>query len=455
MKYYLAVDIGASSGRHILASTDGGKIYLEEIYRFDNGPIEKDGSLFWDVEYLYTQIVAGLKKAKEIGKIPQSIGVDTWGVDYALLDTEDKVIGGVYAYRDSRTEKQIPLVHGKVPFKTLYERTGLGFASYNTVYQLSDDLYSGRMEKAESLLMIPDYFHFRLTGVKRQEYSNATTTGLINARTKEWDKEIICTLGYKEKLFSPISRSGEIVGGLTDALVKEIGYTAKVVLPATHDTASAILGAPIDEETAFISSGTWSILGAEQSRAFTDEKALASGYSNEGGHEGKNYLLKNIMGLWIIQRLRKELAPSLSYAEIADLARKNPVEEIIDVNDDCFLAPESMANAIWEKVGRRMCLGETAYCVLNSLAVYYAESVKKLEETTGVVYRKINIIGGGSQNALLNELTEKHAKKKILAGPIESTALGNALVQMMADGAISTLEKARELVRKSFEIKEI
>lgn len=455
MKYYLAVDIGASSGRHILASTDGGKIYLEEIYRFDNGPIEKDGSLFWDVEYLYTQIVAGLKKAKEIGKIPHSIGVDTWGVDYALLDKEDKVIGGVYAYRDSRTEKQIPLVHKKVPFESLYENTGLGFASYNTVYQLSDDLYSGRMEKAESLLMLPDYFHFRLTGVKRQEYSNATTTGLINARTKEWDKEIICTLGYKEKLFSPISRSGEIVGGLTDALVKEIGYTAKVVLSATHDTASAILGAPIDEEMAFISSGTWSILGVEQSRAFTDEKALASGYSNEGGHEGKNYLLKNIMGLWIIQRLRKELAPSLSYAEIADLARGNPVEEIIDVNDDCFLAPESMANAIWEKAGRRMCLGETAYCVLNSLAVYYAESVKKLEETTGVVYRKINIIGGGSQNALLNELTEKHAKKKILAGPIESTALGNALVQMMADGAISTLEKARELVRKSFEIKEI
>ena len=453
--YYVAIDIGASSGRHVLGYVQDGVIKTEEIYRFKNGFFEENGKKKWDTGYLFQEIVNGLKKAKELGKIPTSVGIDTWGVDYALLDKDDNLIDGVYAYRDSRTEKTIPAVHQKVPFAKLYQRTGVAQASYNTVYQLYDDIITGRMKKAKSFLMLPDYLHFLLTGIKKQEYSNATTTGLVNAVTKEWDLDTIAMLGYKKSLFKPLHKAGESVGWLKKEVAEEIGYTTKVVLPATHDTASAIFATPLDEETLFLSSGTWSILGAETDNAIADEVSMKNGYSNEGGYDKRNALLTNIMGLWIFQQIRKEAGDKYSFAELTQMACENPVDETINVNDKAFLAPENMTETVWEKAGRKMSLGETAYCVFNSLALDYQRAVQAVESTTGVKYKTLRIIGGGSQNGLLNELTKKYTGLRVTAGPTECTAIGNLLTQMLASKEIANEKQGKELIIKSFDIKEI
>ena len=455
MQYYLAVDIGASSGRHILGWLENGKMNTEEIYRFENGPKRVDGHLKWNVEGLFQEIINGLKKAGELGKIPCAVGVDTWGVDYVLLNEKDELLGGVYCYRDSRTEKVIPEVHEKFPFEKLYENTGIGFASFNTVYQLFDDVKTGRMAKASSFLMLPDYFHFRLTGVKKQEHTNATTTGMVNAITHTWDEEILKTLGYKKELFGELSEPGSLVGEFSDDVAKAVGYKTKVVLPATHDTASAVLAAPLKSRTPYISSGTWSLLGVEQLQAHTDEKARESGYSNEGSINGNFRLQKNIMGLWMIQQVRHELNDEYSFAELAKMALENPITDEIDVNDQRFFAPESMINEIHKAVGRKLNVGETAYCIFNNLARDYALSLQALEEMTGEKYQTLNIIGGGSKNGLLNDLTKKRTGKRIVTGPTEGTAIGNLLMQMIGVGAISNLEEGRKLVANSFDIKEL
>ncbi len=453
--YYLAIDIGASSGRHVLGYMQDGVIKTEEIYRFKNGFFEENGHKKWDTDYLFKEIVNGLKKAKTLGKIPQSVGIDTWGVDYALLDKEDKLIDGVYAYRDGRTEKTISAVHKKVPFTKLYARTGVAQASYNTVYQLYDDIITGRMKKAQTFLMFPDYLHFLLTGVKKQEYSNATTTGLVNAFTKQWDLDTIAELGYKKSLFKTLYKAGENVGSLKKEIAEEIGYDTQVVLPATHDTASAIFATPLDSETLFLSSGTWSILGAETDNAFTGEVCMQKGYSNEGGYDKRNALLTNIMGLWIFQQIRKETGDKYSFAELTQMARENPVEETINVNDTAFLAPENMTETVWAKAGRKMSLGETAYCVFNSLALDYQRAVKAVESVTGVQYTTLRIIGGGSQNGLLNELTKKYTGLQVTAGPTECTAIGNLLAQMLAFGEIENEKQGKEIIKKSFDITKV
>lgn len=459
MQYFLAIDIGASSGRHILCHTDGEKLYTEEIYRFPNGAILKTVNgrtcLQWEHERLFAEILNGLKRAKEIGKIPYSVGIDTWGVDYALLDENDNPIDGVYAYRDGRTEQTIPRVHACVPFEKLYGKTGIQFASFNTVYQLLDDVQTGRMEKAQSMLMLPDYFHFRLTGVKKQEYTNATTTGMVNSITHTWDDEILSALGYKKSLFQPLSQPTSEVGEFTDEIAKIVGYKAKVVLPATHDTASAVLAAPLDGQTPYISSGTWSLLGVEQNYAHTDEQARKSGYSNEGGLDGSFRLQKNIMGLWMIQQVRKELDNRYDFATLADMARKSPVDDEIDVNDSRFLAPENMTEEIHKTVGRTLGVGETAYVIYNNLALDYAHSLADLESVTGEKYQTLNIIGGGSKNELLNELTKAKTGKRIITGPAEGTALGNLIMQMTAAGVIDGVQAGRNMIKKSFDIKEI
>ncbi len=460
MRYYLAIDIGASSGRHILAHVENGKMITEEIYRFQNGPetltaYDKEPHLMWTHERLFSEILNGLKKAKELGKIPYSVGIDTWGVDYALLDENDQAIGGIYCYRDARTEKTIPCVHETIPFETLYEKTGIQFASFNTVYQLLDDKNTGRMEKAKSFLMLPDYFHFRLTGVKKQEYTNATTTGMVNAKTHTWDEQILETLGYKKELFGELSMPGTEVGEFTDEVAAFVGYKAKVILPATHDTASAVLAAPLDGQTPYISSGTWSLLGVEQDFAHTSKAAREAGYSNEGSLNNTFRLQINIMGLWMIQQVRHELDDKYSFAELADMARANPVDDEINVNDQKFLAPENMTNAINESVGRELPVGEMAYVIYNNLAKYYDYSLKALEEVTGKKYETLNIIGGGSKNVLLNELTAKYTGKKIITGPAEGTAIGNFMMQMVGAGEIENVAEGRKLIKNSFDIVEL
>ena len=274
-------------------------------------------------------------------------------------------------------------MHAAVPFAELYAKTGIQFNTFNTVYQLLDDERTGRMERAKAMLMLPDYFHFRLTGVKKQEYTNATTTGMVNALTHTWDGEIIERLGYKKELFGELSQPGTEVGEFTDEVAAIVGYKAKVVLPATHDTASAVLAAPLSGQTPYISSGTWSLLGVEQNGAYTSAAAREADYSNEGSVGFTFRLQKNIMGLWMIQQVRHELDDKYSFAELASLARENPVPDEIDVNDRRFLAPKSMIDEINGAVGRKLGVGETAYVIFNNLARSYQSSLDALEKVTG------------------------------------------------------------------------
>ena len=462
MRYYLAIDIGASSGRHLLGWIENGKIMTEEIYRFQNLPTErittfggKEPHLTWDVKSLYQEILNGLKKASEIGKIPYSIGIDTWGVDYVLLDENDKEIGEVYCYRDARTEITAPLVHEKIPFETLYKKTGIQFGTINTIYQLYSDKLSGKLDLAKSMLMLPDYFNYKLTGEKHHEYTIATTTGMINATTHTWDEEIIETLGFNNEIFEELSMPGSYAGEFSDEVAKFVGYKAKITLPATHDTGSAVLAAPLDKEAPYISSGTWSLLGIEQANAHTEKAAMLANYSNEGSINASFRLQKNIMGLWIIQQIRHELDDKYSFAELADMARENPVDYTIDVNDQRFLAPKSMIDEVTSAVGCELSVGEMAYVVYSNLAKSYKQAMEDLEGITKQKYDTLNIIGGGSKNTLLNELTAKYTGRKIITGPAEGTAIGNLLMQMVGAGDLNSIADGRKIVKNSFEINEI
>lgn len=454
MNYYVAIDIGASSGRHIVGWLENGKLKTEEVYRFKNGTESKGGHLIWDAVRLFAEVKNGLKAAKEKGYVPSYIGIDTWAVDYALLDKEDKLIGEVYAYRDSRTEKAAERVHRIISFDELYKKTGIQFQTFNTVYQLYADKLSGKLQGAESMLMLPDYLNFLLTGVKKQEYTNATSTGLVNAQTHDWDKGITAKLGLPENLFGELSQPGTVVGELSEELQKELGYNATVILPATHDTASAVLAAPIDNESPYISSGTWSLLGIEQERAHTDEGSQKANYSNEGSIDFNFRYQKNIMGLWLIQSVKRELG-NLSFETLAQMARCKEDCGIIDVNDNRFLSPENMIDEINKAIGKSLNSASIMRVIYDSLAKSYADAIKELEKNTGKNYKTLNIIGGGSRDTLLNELTAKATGKKIITGPTEATAIGNLIMQMIGTGEIKYLPEARKIIKKSFDIKEV
>lgn len=455
MKYYLAIDIGASSGRHIIGWLENGKLKTEEIYRFKNGTDIHGGHLIWDTERLFTEVVNGLKRAKEIGKIPSYIGIDTWAVDYALLDGEDNRIGEVYAYRDSRTVKASEAVHRIISFNELYKRTGIQFQTFNTIYQLYADKSSGKIENAESMLMLPDYLNFLLTGVKKQEYTNATSTGLVNAQTHNWDGNILELLGLDKKLFGELSQPGTVVGGLKEEIEKEVGYNATIILPATHDTASAVLAAPLDEESPYISSGTWSLLGIEQKEAHTDDGSLKANYSNEGSINYNFRYQKNIMGLWMIQSVKKELGGSITFENLADMAKCKESRITIDVNDHRFLSPKNMTEEIKKAVMSNLGTASIMRIIYDSLAKSYAEAIEELERNTGKSYKTLNIIGGGSRDTLLNELTAKATGKTVITGPTEATAIGNLIMQMIGVGELADLKQARQIIKKSFEVKSI
>ncbi len=454
MKMYLAIDIGASSGRHIVGWIEGGLLKTEEVYRFTNGTSSKGGRLVWDTERLFAEVLQGLKTAHIKGYTPEYIGIDTWAVDYALLDKQDKLIGEVFAYRDSRTNKAADAVHRIISFDELYKRTGIQYQPFNTIYQLYADKLSGKINEAESLLMLPDYLNFLLTGVKKQEYTNATSTGLVNAQTGNWDGNIIDLLGLNKKLFGGLSQAGTEVGELKKEIQTAIGYNATVILPATHDTASAVLAAPIDEESPYISSGTWSLLGIEQGKAHTGEESLKANYSNEGSINFNFRYQKNIMGLWLIQNVKKELG-NLSFETLAQMAKCKEDCGIIDVNDNRFLSPKNMMDEINKALGKSLSSASIMRVIYDSLAKSYADAIKELEKNTGKKYKTLNIIGGGSQDSLLNEMTAKATGKKVIAGPVEATAIGNLIMQMIGAGEISDLPEARKIIKKSFDIKEV
>lgn len=454
MKYFLAIDIGASSGRHIIGWLGNGKLQTEEIYRFSNGTDVKNGHLIWDTKRLFREVVTGLKKARTVGKVPVYVGIDTWAVDYALLDGKDNLIGEMYAYRDSRTNEAVRAVHSKISFEELYGRTGVQFQPFNTVYQLYADKMSGKADKAETMLMLPDYLNFLLTGVKIQEYTNATSTGLINASSHGWDSEIISKLCLPEKIFNAISQPGTAVGGFTKEIQAETGYNATVILPATHDTASAVLAAPIDGCSPYISSGTWSLLGIEQPEAHTDNGSLKANYSNEGSINFGVRYQKNIMGLWLLQSVRKELG-NPPFETLANMAESCPFAGLIDVNDNRFLAPDSMIEEIKKALNKDFDDASAVRTVYDSLAQSYADAVKEIEANTGKEYGTINIIGGGSRDGLLNKLTAKATGKRIITGPTEATAIGNIVMQMIGAGELNSLEEARNIIKKSFNINEV
>lgn len=453
--YYLAVDIGASSGRHILADVSGGKIALKEIYRFENGMESRGGSLCWDVEALTKSVIEGLKKCAEAGKIPATVAIDTWGVDYVLLDKDKKVITPVYAYRDSRTDGIPGQIDEIISRKDLFARTGIQSINFNTVYQLYADKLSGRLSNAEYFMMMPDYLSYKLTGIMANEYTNATTGALVNANTREWDYELIDLLGYDRKLFLPLSKPATLLGSFSPEIEREVGFNAKVIHAPSHDTAAAVAACPIDDKSVYISSGTWSLIGSENKAANLDFEVSKAGFTNEGGVEYRYRFLENIMGMWLFQNIRKNLDKKYTYDQMMDMAKESGFDKLIDPNDKSFVAPKSMVNAIREYLGEpELPIGDLLKSVYLSLANSYNAAVKTIEKFSHKTIDSIFIVGGGSKDKYLNELTAKITGKKVIIGLDEATATGNILSQVMYTENIG-LDKAREMVKNSFDIKEI
>ena len=460
--YYAAVDMGASSGRLILGHMENGKMELEEIHRFENGMVKKDGELCWEFDRIFKEIVTGLKKCKEIGKVPVSMGVDTWGVDFVLLDKDDKVLGNTVGYRDHRTEGMDEEVYKIIPFEELYARTGIQKAIYNTIYQLMavKTKHPEYLEQAETLLHVPDDFHFLLTGQKTCEYTEATTGQMVNAQTKDWDYEIIDKLGYPRRIFQKLIMPGTSVGHLTEELQKEVGFDVEVVAPATHDTGSAVLAVPAnDDDFIYISSGTWSLMGIERKTPDCSLRSCELNFTNEGGYEGRFRYIKNIMGLWMIQSVRHEVNDKYSFAEICSMAEEaKDFPSRVDANDECFLSPENMTEEVKDycrRTGQQVpeTMGEIATVIYTSLADCYAKAAKELEELTGRTYSRIHVVGGGSNAGYLNELTAKATGKEVHAGPGEATAIGNITAQMIKEGEFKSVEEARTTIHESFGIK--
>jgi len=460
-EYYLAIDIGASSGRHILGHMEQGKMILHEIYRFENGLVSKNGELCWELDVLFQEILKGMKKCHEEGFVPFSVGIDTWAVDFVLLDSQNKLIGNTVSYRDSRTKGMDNKVYQHIPEDILYYKTGIQKQPFNTIYQLMavKTQKSSDLEKAETMLMVPDYFNFLLSGIKAAEYTNATTTQMVSPVTKDWDYESISKLGYPEKIFQKIRTPGEELGNLTEEIADWVGYNCKVVLPATHDTGSAVLAVPSnDSNPLYISSGTWSLMGTERMEADCTEEARKQNFTNEGGFNYRFRYLKNIMGLWMIQCIKKETGTNLSYETICKMASEERITSQVSCNDERFLAPENMTLEVMkacEESGQKIPQGtaQVAAVVYNSLVNCYVETVIELEKITKTCFQSIHVIGGGANAQYLNQLLAEKSGKKVLTGPIEATAVGNIMVQMIGNHEFQNLQEARKSVKNSFEIK--
>ena len=422
MKRYLAIDIGASSGRHIVGWREEGELKTEEVYRFPNGVTELDGHLTWDIDTLTVHVKTGIEKALERFGTIESLSIDTWGVDYVLLRGDEEV-RPCFAYRDRRTEVCIPQVHEKISFTRLYRHTGIQFQPFNTIYQLYADKETGRLEGVTDFLMIPEYLIYRLCGVKSHEYTNATTGGMVSAETGEYDPAIIEALDLPRHLFCKLQQPGTAIGEYEGI---------KVILCATHDTGSAVEGIPMEGDAPYISSGTWSLLGVKTPKPITNAASELANWSNEGG-VGYNRYQKNIMGMWLVNRLRDELCPDKPWSEITAEAGRSRFEETVDANAPAFLAPESMKAAFDAALSMKpRSWGDYFRCAYRSLALSYMNAIQELQHNTGKHYDSIYIVGGGAKNVFLNELTEKASGKKVIALPIEATAIGNLKVQLKA-----------------------
>lgn len=451
--YYLAVDIGASSGRHILSHIENDRLVLEEIYRFDNNLVESENGLVWDTESLFNEVLCGIKKCKKIGKIPKSIAIDTWGVDYVLLDENKKEIKPCFCYRDSRTNGVIDEVESIISPSHLYSKTGIQKQNFNTIYQLYADKKSGRLEKAAYFLMMPDYLSFKLTGEVKNEYTNATTTGLVNANAKTWDTDIIYALGLTGVSFLPLSLPSSHVGFLSEEIQKAVGFNCAVLFAPSHDTASAVCACPMKDDDLYISSGTWSLIGTEITEPILSEDARLHNFTNEGGIDYRFRFLKNYMGMWLFQNIRRNLNKEKTYDEMMQLAMNCGDYKYFDVNDNTLVAPKNMIEAIGKLIGSDD-LGLILNSAYHSLAKSYSEAVTEIEAVTGKRFNAIHIVGGGCRDKYLNALTRDYTGKSVTAGPVEATATGNIVSQIMRDKKIP-LATTREIVKNSFDIKEI
>ncbi len=456
MTYYLAIDIGASSGRHILGWLEDGKLCSQEVYRFENGFLTENDSLVWDLEHLVAEVKNGIKQCAAMGKIPRSVSIDTWGVDYVLLDEADREILPAYCYRDSRTQAAVEAVEAILDPATLYHRTGTQRQNYNTIYQLYADKTAGRLDKAAAFLQMPAYLAYKLCGVKWHEYTIAGTAGLISAETKDWDSTVIDALGFDRRLFTPLHQPGERLGSFTDEVQAEVGFNASVVFAAGHDTASAVAATPLSANDAYISSGTWSLIGIESDRFIVSDEGCAANFGNELGAAHTVRYLKNYMGMWLLQSIRKNLNKSLTYDEMMHLAEGCDDYTYFDVNDPALVAPDNMIEAIRAVVARpELPLESVLASVYHSLARSYKNAIAEVEHLTGRTIDTIRIVGGGCQDAYLNRLTGVYTGKTVTAGPVEATAVGNLVAQLIGDGVCADLAEARALVVKSFDIQPV
>ena len=471
MKNYLAVDIGASSGRHILGTVKDGKITLEEVYRFENSQVRQEGHDCWDIDKLVDSVKKGIDEAMAKAEI-DSVGVDTWGVDFVLLDENGDRCSDAVAYRDTRTAGADAEIEKDVlSFADLYRRVGIQKTSFNTIYQLwaLKKEHPEQLERAAHFLMVPEYINYRLTGKIVHEYTDSSTTALLDAAKKDWDYELIEKLGLPKRIFGKLEMPGATVGTYKGV---------KVVLPAMHDTGSAYLAVPArDDRAVYLSSGTWSLLGVENDKPITTKDACAANFTNEGGAWGRYRFLKNIMGLWMIQSIRRELngvkyvegkdgaatkealaklsdyerGRQYSFGDLSNIARgENDYTVQVDVNEQRFMNPDSMIGEVIAAAGEQgvppKTIGQLMQCVYKSLAACYADAIRNLADLTGKCYTSLNIVGGGSQDLYLNALTAEATGLEVFTGPIEGTAIGNLVVQMIAGGEFTDLAEARKAI---------
>ena len=428
MNYYLAIDLGASSGRHIVGYFQNGKIQLEEIHRFKTGMDESEYGLIWNIPRLWNEILRGIRKAFEKYGSIVSLSIDTWGVDYVLMNGDEE-IPPYYAYRNARCQKASEALHQKIPLAELYSRTGIQFASFNTLYQLYDDLKQGRLEQATDYLMLPSYFTYKLTGIKTHEYTNESTGALLDASSGTYAFDILDRAGLPRKLFGPIQQPGSSVGELLPEIQKEVGGNCKVLLCASHDTGSAFESVDVPRYGVILSSGTWSLLGIKSPKPIINEESAKANYTNEGG-VGYIRFLKNIMGMWVPNRAREELG--LSQIDINKRVVRAKIPGTFDVNDPSLVAPKSMKQATLALLKDNPPKDdmELFASIYASLALSYKNAIEELENITGKKFRSIYVLGGGAKNRYLNKLIEKATSKKVVALPIEATALGNIKIQM-------------------------
>src|SRR5665213_3538221 len=460
--YYLACDLGADSGRLMLGTLADGKISLEELHRFPNGPVKTSGLLHWNIEGLFNELKAGLTKAAAKNLPITSISTDSWGVDYVLYDARGLPMPPVWCYRDSRTAQGVETVKEKVGWPLIYAETGIQFMALNTIHQVVTEPPE-RLARAKHLLLIGDAFNFFCSGVARNEVSNASTTQLYNPVHKAWSKRLSAALGLREALFAPVCTSGTRLGPLKKNLATETGLPQiEVIASCSHDTGAAVAAVPgRGENWAYLSSGTWSLMGVEWPQPVINEQSRNLGFTNEIGYGGSVRLLKNIVGLWLIQESRCHWAKAGKKMEFAGLEKlavaAAPFVSLINPDDPRFLSPDDMPKKIADfcrETGQPVPanIGACVRCIYESLALFYRVTMRRMERLTGKKIERLHIVGGGSKDATLNQFTANAVKIPVLAGPTECAALGNVLIQAIALGHLESHAAAREVVRNSFEL---